>query len=231
MDREWLARELERGRSIADIAREVGRHPGTVAYWVNKHGLVSQHNARHAPRGGMTEAELRDLVERGLSIRQIARENGLSPATVRHWLRRFGLRTRPAHYSLRGEQKPDAILRECRRHGWTAFRWTHGRYRCLRCTRERVSRWRRRAKEILVAEAGGACVLCGYDRCTWALQFHHLDPGEKRFHLAAGGVTRALSTLREEAEKCVLLCANCHAEVEAGLIPADRLSAVAHSPG
>jgi hypothetical protein len=24
--------------------------------------------------------------------------------------------------------------------------------------------------------------------------------------------------MREEAEKCVLLCANCHAEVEAGIV-------------
>jgi hypothetical protein len=30
-------------------------------------------------------------------------------------------------------------------------------------------------------------------------------------------VTRALAKAREEAAKCVLLCANCHAEVEAGI--------------
>ena len=33
-----------------------------------------------------------------------------------------------------------------------------------------------------------------------------------------GGVTRSWSKSRREAQKCVLLCANCHAEVEAGLI-------------
>ena len=35
--------------------------------------------------------------------------------------------------------------------------------------------------------------------------------------LSAGGVAYALSTLREEAKKCVLLCANCHVEVENGV--------------
>jgi hypothetical protein len=30
-------------------------------------------------------------------------------------------------------------------------------------------------------------------------------------------VTRSLADAREEAKKCVLLCSNCHAEVEAGV--------------
>ena len=32
-----------------------------------------------------------------------------------------------------------------------------------------------------------------------------------------GGVARSLETARAEAAKCVLVCANCHAEIEAGL--------------
>jgi predicted HNH restriction endonuclease len=31
------------------------------------------------------------------------------------------------------------------------------------------------------------------------------------------GFTRSFEKMREEAQKCVLLCANCHAAVEAGL--------------
>jgi hypothetical protein len=72
-------------------------------------------------------------------------------------------------------------------------------------------------KEVLVAEAGGACGLCGYSRCLGALEFHHLVPSEKRFALAGQGITRSLAQARDEARKCVLLCANCHAEVEAGV--------------
>jgi hypothetical protein len=32
------------------------------------------------------------------------------------------------------------------------------------------------------------------------------------------GVGRSLAAFREEANKCVLVCANCHGEIEAGLI-------------
>lgn len=31
-------------------------------------------------------------------------------------------------------------------------------------------------------------------------------------------VGRSLAAFREEAKKCVLVCANCHGEIEAGLI-------------
>ena len=53
-------------------------------------------------------------------------------------------------------------------------------------------------------------------RCLAALGFHHVDPESKRFQLGGRGLARALDILREEAAKCVLVCANCHAEIEAG---------------
>jgi hypothetical protein len=71
-------------------------------------------------------------------------------------------------------------------------------------------------KEILVAEAGGACLLCGYSRYIGALQFHHRDPATKVFGIGQEGVTRSLAVMREEAAKCDLVCANCHAEIEGG---------------
>lgn len=80
----------------------------------------------------------------------------------------------------------------------------------------RVSDWRRRMKRRLVAEAGGKCRLCGYDACMAALEFHHLDPSAKSFPLSRRGITRSFAELQAEAAKCILLCANCHAEVEAG---------------
>jgi len=48
------------------------------------------------------------------------------------------------------------------------------------------------------------------------MHFHHVDPSTKRFSLGSRGLARAIESLREEAAKCVLLCGNCHAEVEAG---------------
>ena len=92
-----------------------------------------------------------------------------------------------------------------------------GYYRCKECRKQRVIEWRRRAKQRLIEEAGGACRICGYDRYSGALHFHHVDPAEKEFGISRKGVARSIERMRAEAAKCVLLCSNCHAEVEAGV--------------
>ena len=191
-----------------------------MGYWANKHGLSSAHASRHAARGPIERDALRDLVELGLSIRQIASRLDRSAASVRHWLRRHGLRTEPARYARRDASKPEQVMRECPEHGWTGYVrvGTVGTYRCGRCSSAAVAERRRTVKAQLVAEAGGCCAACGFDAYVGALQFHHRDPGTKAFALSDQGVTRSLTAAREEARKCVLLCANCHAMAEAGLL-------------
>jgi predicted HNH restriction endonuclease len=62
---------------------------------------------------------------------------------------------------------------------------------------------------------GGACCRCGYATCEAALVFHHKDPGSKDFSFSERGITRSWQRIKDELDKCVLLCANCHAEVHA----------------
>jgi 5-methylcytosine-specific restriction endonuclease McrA len=93
---------------------------------------------------------------------------------------------------------------------------TQGKRVCDACEVARVSERRRVMKRELVEAAGGACVLCGYDRCVRSLQFHHIDPATKTFTISRWS-NLSPAKLREEVTKCVLLCANCHGEVEAGM--------------
>jgi transposase len=217
VDRAWLEQHLAAGRSIEAIARDVDREPSTVAYWVTKHGLVSAHAAKHAARGGIAREQLEPLVFAGLSVRAIGEQLGVSYATVQHWLKRHGLKTRRGAQPRGSDAR--TIERECSVHGLTTFiKYSPtDHHRCEQCRKDRVVARRRRVKAMLVEEAGGACVLCGYDRYVGALQFHHLDPATKAFGLGVRGVARSLERCREEARKCVLLCANCHAEVEGGI--------------
>jgi len=231
MEEAWLRSQLESGRSIESIAREVGRDPSTVAYWVNKHGLASRFAARHAARGPITREELVDLIESGMTIAAIAAALDRSETTVQYWLKRHGLQTERAR-GLSAPVPGEVVLRRCRRHGFTLFVVTRaGTRRCKRCRSAAVTTRRRRVKQILVAEAGGRCVRCGYDRYAGALQFHHVDPAEKSFTLAERGLARSIAKARAEVAKCVLLCANCHAEIEGGIAtiapsgPADNVAA------
>ena len=222
MEASWLASQLESGRSIESIARETGKSASTVAYWVNKHGLTSPHAARHRARGGLTREQLAPLVSAGVPIRSMAEQLGVSYTTVRHWLRRHGLVTergrRLAGTRDMREAGVDAGIADCPVHGPTRHvRRKDGGVRCLACRSDAVSERRRRVKALLVAEAGGCCVLCGYGDNAGALHFHHVDPATKAFALGVTGVTRSLARARAEAAKCVLLCARCHAEVELGV--------------
>lgn len=56
---------------------------------------------------------------------------------------------------------------------------------------------------------------CAATTDTTGLQFHHVDAESKRFAISRNGTTRSWAELCAEADKCALLCANCHAEVEA----------------
>lgn len=207
---------------MAEIGRRFGKDPSTVGYWVKKHGLQAVNREKHAAQGGLMREELEPHVAAGMSTRQIAEALGRSQTTVRHWLREYGLKTR--HAESRGESvdmrrmRMEVVRRECPQHGLTDFkRRNPSGYRCLKCRSEAVVRRRRKVKRILVEEAGGACSGCGYSRCIAALEFHHLEPAEKMFSLSHRGVARSLARARAEADKCVLLCSNCHAEVEAGV--------------
>jgi len=57
---------------------------------------------------------------------------------------------------------------------------------------------------------GGKCIKCAYDTCHGALHVHHLDSSQKEFNIS-GSHARSWISLQKELDKCVLLCANCHA--------------------
>lgn len=179
---------------------------------------------RAAWTGRVDHGELGRLVDEGLTVRAIANRLDVSYSTVRHWLRRYGLQTarglRLAQTKVARDTGASSVIAVCDRHGSTQLvPRPGGGFRCLRCRNEAVTARRRRLKELLVAEAGGACRLCGYDRSVAALHFHHVDPAAKEFTIAGAGMTRSLARARIEAAKCVLLCANCHAEVESATGP------------
>ena len=80
-----------------------------------------------------------------------------------------------------------------------------------------TDRFRKNLKVKAVEYMGGKCAHCGYDKCVQALQFHHKDPTKKDFGIGSKGHTRKWEAIKTELDKCVMLCANCHAEEHARL--------------
>jgi IS30 family transposase len=63
---------------------------------------------------------------------------------------------------------------------------------------------------------------------SYHLKKHGLKPVNQGKHANKGrieeGVTRSFAEAQQEARKCVLLCSNCHAEVEAGMTEVPMVS-------
>lgn len=106
------------------------------------------------------------------------------------------------------------IIKECYKHGETEFVLDgKNHFKCLKCRNEAVQKRREVVKQKAVEYKGGKCEICGYDKCIDALEFHHINPEEKDFGISKKGYTRSWEKVKEEVDKCMLLCANCHREI------------------
>jgi len=71
-------------------------------------------------------------------------------------------------------------------------------------------------KERYVRHIGG-CQLCGYAdfRCLAVFEFHH-TADDKEHNLSRYRKTINFDTFHKEAQKCIVVCANCHRKLHHG---------------
>ena len=81
-----------------------------------------------------------------------------------------------------------------------------------------LDNYRTARRKQLLELAGGKCKICEYSKYNGALQFHHIKPETKEFDLSKRNLSKSQKRLEVEVDKCILVCANCHAEIHAGLI-------------
>jgi hypothetical protein len=87
----------------------------------------------------------------------------------------------------------------------------------LRTPVDQRARLSRDKKTRAIALMGSACYSCDRVGPTALFEFHHWDSREKDFGISADGLSRPWENIAAELEKCVMLCANCHREVHAGI--------------
>jgi hypothetical protein len=76
----------------------------------------------------------------------------------------------------------------------------------------------------LIQNMGGACSFCGYKNNLAAFNFHHVNSQAKQFKLDMRALSnRTWNSVLQEADKCLLVCANCHAELHNPHLELDRL--------
>ena len=84
-----------------------------------------------------------------------------------------------------------------------------------------VVKFRRGQKERAVREMGSMCDVCGRGGPAAVFEFHHVDASSKKFGIS-DGTPRSWPRVLAELAKCVMLCANCHREVHAGVRTLDH---------
>ncbi len=174
----------KKGWSYRRIASEVGCSKATVAY--------------HCSRLENNQEILQRNLEHLRRVSNVPR----STQALLLWLLEDGVRRSDAADALR--ISPENVRLFAKEQGV-------GRPRTDLTNYERVKRRRRHLKMLAVARSGGRCRRCGYHKSIRALDFHHPDPSQKDFHLSQNA-NRSWAAVREEVDKCVLLCANCHRE-------------------
>ncbi len=80
-----------------------------------------------------------------------------------------------------------------------------------------VSLRRKIIKQKSLLYKGNKCLFCGYNKYNGALEFHHINSKTKIFGIGQKGYTRSWESVKNELDKCVLVCSNCHKEVHAGI--------------
>lgn len=99
-----------------------------------------------------------------------------------------------------------------RRSEWWKRSWEKQEYRQRKydSAQKRIKNIKQKCVDYL----GGKCAVCGYNKCVEALEFHHLDPNTKDLNLKTRGIDRRKSfdSQKQELDKCILLCSNCHRE-------------------
>ena len=86
---------------------------------------------------------------------------------------------------------------------------TYYRHECKSCkSKQEQSFQRRRTKEYYEWKKTLKCERCGFDDYR-ALQFHHHNDDKER-NIAEMARGCSLETIKKEAIKCTVLCANCH---------------------
>jgi len=168
----------------------------------------------------------RELRKQGLSMNKIASELSVSKSSVSLWVRDIILTEKQKQCLKDNIPKIGSRKRGFRKKGdISKRRKMMGEKKWAKYQKERINKkvrqWRinnpekyvNRDNDLkikLVMENGGKCIKCGYNKCIGCLEFHHRDPEEKEFTI--GRNHRSYKNMKKEADKCDLLCSNCHRE-------------------
>lgn len=151
----------------------------------------------------MNKEILKKQIKKGYSSYKISESLNKSQTTIRYWLKKHNLKTNQSY------GKPH-LCEDCGESDPNNF-YPRQKQKCKKCHNQRTANDCKNKRNKAIKLLGGCCQYCGYDKCSSALEFHHIDPTTKDVNFS--NMRRwNFNRIKKELDNCVLLCANCHRE-------------------
>lgn len=153
----------------------------------------------------MDKIKLKNLVDNGSSVREIAKILGCTRRKVSYWLLKYEMSSKHPAF-CKGEGK--IYKCSCGEIDSNKF-YNSKKSICIKCHNEYTIKMHQLKKKQGVEYLGGKCKICGFKKYLSSLDFHHLD-GLTKDDNFANKTHWSWKRLKIELDKCILLCKNCH---------------------
>jgi len=172
----------------------------------------------------MKKEQLETMIDDGKSLNQISKDMGKSLTTIRYWVKKHNIKFETKNFSsqIKKEYGKSRVCPKCKNdcnidQFYNRRGKIGGSVYCKKCTTDQVVERTRKLKQDMVDYKGGSCEICGYNKYIGALDFHHKNPNEKDFTIAHIRQYKFDDIIKNELDKCMLVCSNCHREIHGGL--------------
>ena len=216
---------VDQGKTIEVISKEMGISLGSVKRKIKSLGLKTKNAIKMRDEYNTTPIEkklLEDLISSGNSLRKISKIIDKSLSSVRYWVDKYEIESGFKKFSTKeyGETK---FCPRCQENlSIDKFHDRRGKKNgavyCKSCTTIQTLERMRTLKSKMIEYKGGKCVRCGYDKYQGALEFHHINPDMKDFNPSHLRKYSFDERIKEELDKCILVCSNCHREIHHEII-------------
>ena len=215
---------IDEGYTTKQIANELKMCWSTVKGHLRKLQMKTIHKIEPY---AITKEQLKQLIEKNYSTYDIAKELKCSQCVIKNRLKLFELKSHSIWSTLRIQTKKEIeegykTCPQCHRKksliAENFYLKNNGKfhYWCKECNDRITYQKQFNRKKQCVEYLGKKCFICGYDKYLGALDFHHIDPTQKKFNISKLK-TYSWNVLKIELNKCICVCRNCHAEIHFGL--------------
>jgi len=158
---------------------------------------------------------LEELIEKGLSQRELADELNCSQSNIKYWLKKFDIKTKNNKFNKRISDSKICPICKTEKH-LSEFYSRVGRddvagY-CKKCSNVYHSNRVKNVKLKMLDYKGNKCEDCNLsleESHYCVFDFHHINPNDKDPNFDKIKFQK-WDKIKTELDKCVLLCSNCH---------------------